>query len=122
MIASKGLLEWAEYNHNLYGTPAASVEEHLGAGEDVLLEIEVQGASQIRGRNPEAVMIFIAPPSIDVLENRLASRGDTAAADIERRLQIAKGELASAPDLFDHFVVNDNLEGAVAAVAEIMGG
>jgi guanylate kinase len=120
MIAAKGLLEWAEYNGNLYGTPAAAVEEHLSAGEDVVLEIEVQGAAQVKGQRPDAVMIFIAPPSIDVLEARLTSRGDTALADIERRLQIAKSELASAPDLFDHFVVNENLEDAVAAVADIM--
>lgn len=113
MIEDDQLLEWAEYNNRFYGTPAAPVEEALAGGRDVLLEIDIQGARQIRDHRPDAVMFFIAPPSIEELEKRLRRRGDTSEEDIEDRLVIAESEMAEASELFDHIVVNDSLEQAI---------
>ena len=85
----------------------------LGDKRDILLEIEIHGARQVRERKPEAVMYFIAPPSLEELEKRLRRRGDTSEEDIEDRLEIAEAEMAEAPELFDHIIVNDNLEQAI---------
>ncbi len=104
-------LEWAEFSTHLYGTPRAAVEEQLSRGIDVVLEIEVKGAMQVKQAMPDAVLIFITPPSIEELEARLAGRGDTA--DIARRLARAKAELELA-DHFDYRINNDVL-------AETMG-
>ena len=120
MIENNELLEWAEYNNRFYGTPTAPIEEALGAGRDVLLEIDIQGARQIRDQRPDAVMFFITPPSIGDLEKRLRRRGDTSDEDIEDRLVIAESEMAEAPDLFDHIVVNDNLEQAIEDVLKLV--
>ena len=114
MIEDDELLEWAMYNNRFYGTPQALIEETLADQRDILLEIEIQGARQVRERKPEAIMYFIAPPSLEELEKRLRRRGDTSDEDIEDRLEIAKSELAEAPDLFDHIVVNDNLDQAIS--------
>lgn len=114
MIDSDELLEWAIYNNRYYGTPQALIDETLADQRDILLEIEIQGARQVRERKPEAIMYFIAPPSLEELEKRLRRRGDTSDEDIEDRLEIAKSELAEAPDLFDHIVVNDNLDQAIS--------
>ena len=122
MIESKDLLEWAEYNNRFYGTPTAPVEAALSAGRDVLLEIDIQGARQIRDHRPDAVMFFIAPPSIEELEVRLRRRGDASEEDIEDRLVIAESEMAEAPELFDHVVVNDNLEQAIEEVLRLVTG
>ncbi len=119
-IEAGELMEWATYNGRLYGTPHASVDEHLAAGDDVVLDIEVQGARQVRGARPEALLVFVAPPSLDVLEQRLRGRGDTGDEEIERRLAIARGELAVAAELFDHVVVNDDLDAAVRELAGIL--
>lgn len=113
MIENDELLEWAVYNNRYYGTPAAPIEEVLEDKRDILLEIEIQGARQVRERKPEAVMYFIAPPSLEELEKRLRRRGDTSEEDIEDRLEIAEAEMAEAPELFDHIIVNDNLEQAI---------
>ncbi len=120
MIENNELLEWAEYNNRFYGTPTAPIEEALAAGRDVLLEIDIQGAHQIRDQRPDAVMFFITPPSIGELEKRLRRRGDTSEEDIEDRLVIAESEMAEAPDLFDHIVVNDNLELAIEDVLKLV--
>lgn len=120
LIEAGELLEWAEYNGRRYGTPLRPVQEHLGRGEDVLLEIEVQGAFQIRSGPVPAMMFFVVPPTFDELERRLRRRGDTDEADIARRLAIARGELEQAPGLFDHVVVNDELERCVGEVLELM--
>lgn len=113
MIDAGDLLEWAEYNGDYYGTPASPVREANSDGFDVLLEIEIQGARQIRHHRPDAVMFFIVPPSMEELRARLEARGDTDRGTIEERLRIAASEMAEAPDLFDHMVVNDTLERAV---------
>lgn len=122
MIADDELLEWAEYNNRFYGTPAAPVDEAIAAGRDILLEIDIQGARQVRERRPEAVMFFIAPPSLDELEKRLRRRGDTSEEDIEERLEIAESEMAEAATLFDHVVVNENLDQAVADMVQLITG
>jgi guanylate kinase len=119
LIAHGELLEWAEYNQNRYGTLRQPVIDHLASGDDVLLEIEVQGARQIRHAEASAIMFFVVPPSLAELERRLRSRGDTAEGDISRRLEIARREMEEAP-LFDHIVVNDDLEKAIGEVDELM--
>jgi guanylate kinase len=120
MIEGDELLEWAIYNNRYYGTPQAFIEETLADQRDILLEIEIQGARQVRERKPEAIMYFIAPPSLEELERRLRRRGDTSDEDIEDRLEIAKSELAEAPDLFDHIVVNDNLDQAISELEALI--
>ena len=112
------LLEWAVYNDHCYGTPAGPVLERIDRGENVLLEIEVQGAAQVKSAYPDAVLIFIAPPSLRALAERLAGRGDTD--DITDRLEIARREMDAAEGLFDHIVVNDELDEAVADVLGIL--
>jgi guanylate kinase len=116
MIESGDLLEWAKYNNRYYGTPRAAVDAAVAAGRDILLEIEIQGARQVRQNRPDALMFFIAPPSLEELERRLRRRGDTSASDIEDRLEIAETEIDEAPGLFDHMVVNDHLERAVGEI------
>jgi len=119
LAAAGAFLEWAEYSGNLYGTSWAEVEAPLARGRDVLLEIEVQGARQVRERLPEAVLVFLIPPSLAALEERLRVRGTDVPDEIERRLAIARGELA-ALDLFDYAVVNDEIARAVARLREIV--
>jgi guanylate kinase len=120
MIENGELLEWAIYNNRYYGTPLAPIEETLADQRDILLEIEIQGARQVRDRMPEAVMFFIAPPDLEELERRLRRRGDTSEEDIEDRLEIARAEMAEAPELFDHIIVNDNLEQAIAELEALI--
>lgn len=120
MIESGELLEWAVFNRHYYGTPRAAVEAALDEGRDVLLEIDVQGARQVRELMPEAVMVFVAPPSMEALRRRLEARGDTSPADIEAKLDIARGEMEAAPDLFDHIVVNDEVDRAVSEIEELL--
>jgi len=118
LIDADDLLEWALFNGNYYGTPRDAVVAGLEDGRDVLLEIEVQGAFQISRVMPEAIMIFVAPPSLNALKRRLEKRADTSEADIEAKLRIAEAARAAAPELFDHIVVNDDRE---RAVGEILG-
>ncbi len=120
MILDEEFLEWAEYNGCLYGTPVTPVVSQLENGGDVLLEIEVQGARQIRQTGLPAVMFFINPPSLEELAARLRRRGDTSEADIARRLRIAADEMAQAPELFDYIVVNDDLERCIEEVDGLM--
>lgn len=122
LAESGALLEWAVFNDNCYGTPRDAVLAALEEGRDVLLEIEVQGARQIRDAMPEALMIFVAPPSLADLRRRLEARADTSPADIEAKLQIARREMAAAPELFNHIVVNDDVERATEEVVEILTG
>jgi guanylate kinase len=96
MVAAGDLLEWAEYAGNLYGTPRAPVAEAVGRGEVVLLDIEVQGAVQVKAADPDALLVFLLPPSFDVLEQRLRGRGTEDEATIARRLEVALDELAGA--------------------------
>ena len=114
------LLEWAVFNGNFYGTPRQAVQAGMEDGRDVLLEIEVQGARQIRDAMPGALMIFVAPPSTEALRDRLRARADTSEPDIAAKLRIAEEELAAAPDLFDHIIVNDNVDRAVGEILTIL--
>jgi guanylate kinase len=114
------LVEWAEYNGNLYGTPRDSIEGPLAAGEDVLLDIEILGAKNVRRAFPEAVMIYILPPSMDALEERLRGRGDTSDEEVAGRLAVAAWQMEEAQTLFEHFVVNDRLDAAIEEVAGIL--
>ncbi|MGH8875302.1 MAG: guanylate kinase, partial [Acidimicrobiia bacterium] len=120
MVASGELVEWAEYSGRLYGTPRAPLEERLRAGDDVLLDIELQGARQIRDAYPEALLVFIAPPSVEELARRLRARGDTA--DAEPRLAIGRRQMEEAKGLFDYFIVNDRVDRAVEEIVDILSG
>jgi guanylate kinase len=119
LVADGAFLEHAEYRGNLYGTSLAAVEGPLGAGRDLLLEIEVQGARQLRSRLPEARMIFLLPPSRAELERRLRFRGTETEEVIARRLEVAALELPEVVR-YDYAVVNDELEAAVGRVLEIV--
>ena len=120
MIASGELLEWAHYNGNYYGTPKLAVDGATREGRDILLEIEIQGARQIRSHQPDALMFFIVPPSMAELATRLRGRGDTSPEDIESRLAIATAEIEEAAGVFDHIVVNDVLQRASDEVASLI--
>ncbi len=119
MVASGELLEWAQVFGHRSGTPAGPVEEALSSGRDAILEIDVQGADQVRREAPRAVLVFLAPPSMDELERRLRTRGTEDEAKIARRLAKA-GEEMDQQGWFDHVVVNDNAERASAEVAAIL--
>ncbi len=105
MIANSELLEWAEVYGNLYGVPRAQVERALSEGRDVLVKVDVQGAKTIRSLIPDALLVFLAPPSLDELARRLTSRGTEAEESLRRRLREAEAEMEAA-SLFDHVVVN----------------
>jgi guanylate kinase len=115
-LAEGDFVEHAEYSGRRYGTLRSELERRLDGGIPAVLEIEVQGARQVREAMPEAVQVFIAPPSVDALRARLVGRGTDAAEDVERRLRVAESELA-AQDEFAHVVVNDRLEDAVDELA-----
>jgi guanylate kinase len=122
LLAAGEFLEHADYAGNRYGTLRAELEDRLRAGHPVVLEIEVQGARQVREAMPEALQVFIAPPSLDALRARLTGRGTDDVAEVERRLRVAEGELAARPE-FGQVVVNDRLEEALEQLTEIvMGG
>lgn len=111
--------EYAEYAGNCYGTPQAPVEEQLDNGVDVIMDIDVQGAMQIRQKCPDAVLIFLVAPSFSVIESRLRGRGDTSESDIERRLKKARWEYEMASQ-YDYIVLNDTPHHAVAAISSIL--
>jgi len=120
MVAGGEMLEWAEVFHgHRYGTPSGPVELHRDAGNDVVLEIDVEGAGWVRERVPDAVMILLEPPSRSELERRLRSRGTESDASIAERLAKADWEL-SQRSLFDHVVVNDEVARASSQVAAII--
>jgi guanylate kinase len=121
-LAREGqLLEHATYSGHRYGTPRSEVEPRLAAGKSVVLEIEVQGARQVREAMPEAVQVFIAPPSPDALRKRLESRATDHPEEIERRLSAAEEELAARSE-FGHVIVNDDLGRATDELAELVRG
>ena len=118
-IAREEFLEYAEYVGNFYGTPKRYVDEAMDRGEDVILDIEIQGAIQVKGKRPETVSVFIAPPSWAELERRLTERGTDSPEKIQKRLLRAKVEFQTA-HTYDYFVINDNIENAVRELDAIM--
>ncbi len=121
MARDGALLEWAEVFGHRYGTPVRPVQEALGSGQDVVLEIDVQGAFQVRERMPTAVLILIEPPSMAELERRLRERGTEDEERLAERLATAAWELEQRT-WFDHTVVNDDLERAVDLLVAIIQG
>lgn len=119
MVDNNELLEHAEYVANSYGTPRAYVEKQLESGFDVILDIEVQGARQVNEKMPEAVKIFIIPPSLKELERRLRGRGTDTERAIEARLYRARQEYSEA-DFYDYIIVNDNADAAAKELSSIM--
>jgi len=115
MVNRGDFLEWAEYAGNLYGTSRLEVENRLDAGEDVFLDIEVQGASQVKTKIPEVVKIFVYPPSYEVLRNRLTERRQDSDEAIRRRLHWAVREFGMGGE-FDYAIINDRLDEAVDAL------
>jgi guanylate kinase len=120
MAADGRMLEWAEYAGNLYGTPRGPVEERLAAGRPALLEIELQGARQVRRAMPEAHLVFLAPPSREELARRLVGRGTEDEAAIAERLGVAEVEMAAACE-FDVVLVNDTIEHAAEELVRLLG-
>ena len=118
-VAAGEFLEWVEYSGYLYGTLRAEVEAKLERGDDVVLEIELRGARSVREALPQAVAVFIAPPTMAELAQRLRGRGTESDEAIARRLHIAQTEVAAAGE-FDHVVVNEDAERAAAQVAAII--
>nr|WP_249021029.1 guanylate kinase [Conexibacter sp. S30A1] len=118
-VAAGEFVEWAQYSGNRYGTLRSELESRLAAGVPVVLEIEVQGARQVRETMPEAVQVFIAPPSVQALRERLEGRGTDTADQIRARLLTAEAEMAAQRE-FAHVVVNDRLEQALEELVGIV--
>lgn len=119
MIKNNGFLEYADVYGNYYGTPRSYVQEQLMAGKDVVLEIDTQGALQVKKNFPDGVFVFIVPPSLDELSKRIYKRGTDSEEVIKRRLRAATSELAYASK-YDYIVVNDEVEQATNKVSSIM--
>ena len=118
-VEKNGLIEYAEYCGNFYGTPRKYVEEQLAAGKDVILEIEIQGALKIREKFPECLLIFVTPPSAEELERRLTERGTETPEVIKRRLARAYEE-SQGMDAYDYIAINDNLARCAEEITEIV--
>ena len=119
MISAGELLEYAEYVNNYYGTSLKVIQDRLDAGIDVLLDIEVQGAAKVRARCPDALFIFIIPPSFEELSRRLHRRNTDSEDVIAGRLEKAKVEFREIPS-YDYLVINDKVSGAVAEIEAIL--
>ena len=119
MIETDEFLEYARYVDNYYGTPRFYVEEMLAKGKNVILEIEIQGAMQIKAKNQEAVLVFVTPPSFEELRNRLIGRGTETADVIESRLKRASEEAEGMPS-YDYILVNDQVEDCVDRLHQII--
>lgn len=116
-IASNEFLEWAEFAGNRYGTPRKAVEESLRAGKSVLLEIEIAGAKQVKAKVPEAILVFLEPPTWEELVSRLEGRGTDSPERRAARLALAQEEIAAA-SFFDKVLINDQVDGVVASLIE----
>lgn len=119
MIADNELLEYAEYVHNFYGTSLKAIQDRLNAGIDVLLDIEVQGAAKVREKCPDALFIFIIPPSFEELSRRLHNRNTDSEDVIQGRLEKAKVEFREIPK-YDYLVINDKVSNAVAEIESVL--
>jgi len=118
-VRAGGFLEWAEFAGNLYGTPRRAVEDHLAQGRPVLLEIELEGARQVRRSFPAGFQLLIKPPSFEELERRIRGRGTDSEAAIQKRLERARVELAAEGE-FDAVLVNDDLDACRSALERLM--
>ncbi len=118
LVDGGGLLEWAEFAGNLYGTPRQPVLDHLADGRPVILEIEIQGARQVRERMQQALLVFLAPPTWDELVRRLTGRGTEPPDVVEKRLALARDELAAEPE-FDVTLVNTDVEEVAARLVAL---
>lgn len=121
-IESGEMLEHAVFSENYYGTPKSAVEEKLSAGKDVVLDIEIQGAANVKKLMPEAALIYILPPSIEELRHRLVGRNTETEEVINKRLRTAYTELHEAPELYNYFIVNDTVEEAAVKIKDIIEG
>ncbi len=119
LISENGLIEHAGYVNHYYGTPRKFVEDKLSQGKDVILEIEIQGALQIRDQYPDAVLLFVMPPSAEILRNRLVGRGTESLEVIDERLKRAREESVGI-EKYDYIVINDDLDECVGRVHEII--
>ncbi|WP_156043249.1 guanylate kinase [Paenibacillus sp. UNC451MF] len=119
LIEEDQMLEWAEYVGNYYGTPRKFVEETLLAGNDIILEIEVQGALKVKQKFPEGVFIFLLPPSMDELENRIVGRGTESEESIRNRMSVAMDEIRLM-EHYDYAIVNDHVENACSRIQSII--
>lgn len=119
MIADGELLEYANFNGNYYGTPRAYVQEQIRAGKDIILEIEVQGALQVKKIFPEALLLFVTPPSAEALRDRLLGRGTESEEVVAQRLAISSEE-SRLMSRYDYLVINDKIEDSVAQVHSII--
>ncbi len=120
-VAAGEFVEHAEYSGNMYGTLRCELERRVAAGTPVVLEIEVEGARQVRKAIPDALAVFIAPPSLEGLRTRLVGRGTDTSEQVQERLRTAQRELEARPE-FAHVVVNDRLQDATAELAAIVRG
>jgi guanylate kinase len=119
MIEREELLEWAEYVGNYYGTPSEFVRNTLDSGKDIILEIEVQGALKVKQKFPEGVFIFLLPPSLNELQNRIVTRGTDSAEAISNRMTVALEEIALMKH-YDYAIVNDQVESACQRIQSIL--
>lgn len=119
LISENKMLEWAVYDGNYYGTPRDAVVEKMQAGKDVLLEIDVQGALQVKKSFPDAVLVFILPPSLAELRRRLEERGRETKEQIDARIRAGYKEICIA-EQYDYVLINDDLEECVGGIKEIM--
>ena len=118
-ISEDKFLEYAEVYGNFYGTPIHKIEERLNRGEDVLLEIDIQGALNVMKKRPDGVYIFLLPPSLEELKNRINNRGTESPESLARRLESAKNEIATGKK-YQYAVVNDKIENAVEKIKAIL--
>lgn len=119
MIEQDELLEWAQYVGNYYGTPRRFVEETLASGRDVILEIEVQGAMQVKQKFPQGIFLFLAPPDLEELKNRIVGRGTESEEAVRRRMEAARAEI-ELMNHYDYVVVNDEVELACQRIEAII--
>lgn len=119
MIQQDELLEWAEYVGNFYGTPRKFVEDTLASGKDVILEIEVQGALQVKQKFPEGIFLFLAPPDLEELQSRIVGRGTESEDTIRKRMDMARYEI-ELMDQYDYVVVNDVIDSACSRIDAII--
>ncbi|MBP1991440.1 guanylate kinase [Paenibacillus eucommiae] len=119
LIEADEMLEWAQYVNNYYGTPKRFVEDVLRSGKDVILEIEVQGALMVKNKFPEGVFIFLLPPSLDELQNRIVTRGTESDETIRSRMSVALDEMRLM-EHYDYAIVNDHVETACSKIQAIL--